>query len=97
RIYPRSLHDALPISGPCSLSGRKAMRRWWLPGVAVLAGLLVVSAAGIITSKAGRTALAQQGDVGELARRAIGGPGAAGSVGLLPDRKSTRLNSSHVA
>ena len=64
------------------------MRRLW-PGAAVLAvGVLAVGAAGIITLSGSQTASAQQGDVNELARRVIGGPGAAQTVSLMPGQRA---------
>src|SRR5581483_741934 len=60
------------------------MKRWWPVGASLIAGVLVIGAVGILTNAGERSAMAQQGDVSELARRAIGGPGGAQSVTLLP-------------
>ncbi len=67
------------------------MRRWWPIGAPVVAGLLAIGAAGLVSISAGQPAMAQQGDIQELARRAIGGPGGAQTVVLVPGQLASGM------
>jgi hypothetical protein len=53
-----------------------------------MAGLLAVGTAGIMTLSGGESASAQQGSLTDLARRAIGGPGGAQTVTLMPGERA---------
>ena len=67
------------------------MRRWLPVGAPLVAGILALGAAGIMSLVGQNTAMAQQGDVSELAKRVIGGPGLGSSVSLLPGQRAQDL------
>src|SRR5688500_19726714 len=85
--YPRSLHDALPIL-PAPVAGDGVGAAQDVRGLAAWAG-----------HRRDRAGGAGAGDRGAARRRAADAgadrPGAGGAV-ARPDRKSTRLNSSHL-
>src|SRR5207302_11123876 len=93
--YPLSLHDALPIlAGTARSVGSRAGRAWLTrrPSSYVIAEPLPVSTRLSTTPPA--TPIA-----GHVCRRARDGRLAMSSItspASTPDRKSTRLNSSHV-
>src|SRR5207253_10655157 len=89
-IYPLSLHDALPISRTTiAKTGRERVRerdhKLAFADAATIAAVQLVDRPDTIV---------QETEHGEIAAR-VGGV----DVGIAPllDRKSTRLNSSHVA
>src|SRR5205814_8664862 len=92
--YILSLHDALPISA--SLVGRSPKPRSGVGKVAVLGR--EKSVARVVAARAA----SNSGDVGTLlsgpifACARVGPPASADHTGWRLDRKSTRLNSSHL-
>ena len=66
------------------------MRRWLPVGAPLVAGLLALGAAGIMSLTGQNTAMAQ-GGIEELAKRAIGGPGGAPAVTLVPGQRASDL------
>src|SRR5947209_13441986 len=79
-IYTLSLHDALPISFYSKEQYKKVMKKIGIFAAAfVLAAILAVSASA--QTRPGTTTAAR--------------PAPATASGPVPDRKSTRLNSSH--
>src|SRR5690242_20948669 len=81
-IYTLSLHDALPISGPRTPEGERAELGGRLPAERL---------PGHLPQARGR-AHRQHGPRGRT-----GGRAPAAAAGPRPDRKSTRLNSSHMS
>ncbi len=67
------------------------MQRWLPVGVPLVAGLAALGAAGIMSLSGQQAAMAQQGNVDELARRAIGGPGQAAAISLMPGQRATDM------
>jgi hypothetical protein len=68
------------------------MRRWLPVGAPLVAGLLALGAAGIMSLSGQQAAMAQQGGVEDLAKRAIGGPGlSAAAVSLMPGQRASDM------
>jgi len=67
------------------------MRRWLPVGAPLLAGLIALGTAGIMSFSGLTAANAQQGGVDELARRAIGGPGGGSLVSLTPGQRASDM------
>src|SRR5689334_266684 len=67
------------------------MRQRWRIEHRVLVGVAVVAVAVFVAMSGRQSASAQQGSLDELAKRAIGGPGGAPTITLLPGQMSTDL------